>query len=50
MSEEGQTRTSAYVCDTTASPLEADMPGLPSDVAEGPISDILPFRIAARLR
>jgi len=31
-----QTRTSAYVCGTSASPPKADMPGSPSDVAEGP--------------
>src|SRR5215510_7136769 len=33
----GHTRTSADVCDTTASPREADMTGSPRDVAEGPI-------------
>src|SRR5262245_30372750 len=32
----GQTRTSADVHGKTASPLEADMPGSPSDVAEVP--------------
>ena len=36
----GQTRTSADVCDTTASPPEADMTELPRDVAEMPIPDI----------
>jgi len=35
----GQTRTSADVCDTTASPPEADMTGSPSDVAEVPHPD-----------
>ena len=30
---QGQTRTSAEVCDTTASPSEADMTGSPRDVA-----------------
>jgi len=33
MSALGQTRTSADVCDTTASPPEADMTGSPGDVA-----------------
>src|SRR5215470_10302746 len=33
-----QTRTSADVCDTTASPPNADMPGSPNDIAEGPIA------------
>src|SRR5215510_11580323 len=33
---QGQTRTSADVSDTTASPSEADMTGSPRDVAEGP--------------
>src|SRR5262245_27856676 len=37
----GQTRTSADVCGTTASPSEADIPGSPSDVAEVPGTDIL---------
>jgi hypothetical protein len=32
----GQTRTSAEVCGTSASPAKPDMPGSPSDVAEGP--------------
>src|SRR5262245_20777397 len=36
MSESGQTRTSADVCDTTAPPPEADVPGPPRDVAEVP--------------
>jgi hypothetical protein len=36
MSAQGQTRTSADVCGTSASPPIADMPGSPSDVAEGP--------------
>jgi len=39
-SAKGQTRTSADVCDTTASPPEADMPDSPRDVAEGPRGDI----------
>src|SRR5262249_48815593 len=38
-SAQGQTRTSADVCHTTASPSEADMPGSPSDVAEVPSAD-----------
>ena len=42
MSESGQTRTSADVCDTTASPLEVDMTGSPRDVAEGGNSDRRP--------
>src|SRR5262245_42126919 len=36
---QGQTRTSADVSDTTASPSEADMTGSPRDVAEGPTPD-----------
>jgi len=36
MSHMGLTRTSADVCDTTASPPGADMRGSPSDVAEVP--------------
>src|SRR5215471_13539309 len=32
----GQDRTSADVCDTTASPPEADVTRSPGDVAEGP--------------
>jgi len=36
MSAPGQTRTSAHVCGTTASPPEADVTGSPSDVAEVP--------------
>src|SRR5262245_24208803 len=36
----GHTRTSADVCNTTASPPEADMTGSPSDVAEGPKAGI----------
>ena len=36
----GQTRTSAQVCDTTASPPEADMTGSLGDVAEVPKGDI----------
>jgi len=39
MSQMGQTRTLADVCDTTASPLEADMTRSPRDVADGPIPD-----------
>jgi hypothetical protein len=38
MSELGHTRTSADVY-ATASPQKADMPGSPSDVAEGPERD-----------
>src|SRR5262245_14107103 len=43
----GQTRTSADVCSTTATPPIADMPGSPSDVAEGPNSDIRKRRCQA---
>src|SRR5215510_15052454 len=39
MSESGHTRTSANVCSTTASPPKAEMPGSPSEVAEGPEAD-----------
>src|SRR5262245_53978820 len=39
MSHMGQTRTSADVFDTSASPPRPDMPGSPSDVAEVPIPD-----------
>ena len=46
----GQTRTSADVCGTTSSPLEADMTGSPSDVVEVPIATIAPYRIDAGLR
>ena len=38
-----QTRTSAHVCDTTASPPEADMTGSPRDVAEVPFPDMEPL-------
>jgi hypothetical protein len=36
MTAVGQTRTSADIYGTTASPPKADMPGSPSEVAEGP--------------
>src|SRR5262245_50645225 len=36
----GQTRTSADVCEKTASPPKADMPGSPSDVAQVPIAAV----------
>src|SRR5215475_11505687 len=40
MSGLGQTRTSADVFDTTASPPRPDIPDSPSDVAEGPHPDM----------
>ena len=36
-----QTRSSADVCDTTASPPKADLPGSPSDVAEVPEDGVI---------
>src|SRR5262245_40297320 len=47
MSESGQTRTSADVYDTTASPPVADMTGSLGDVADGPLPDIQPPARAA---
>src|SRR5262245_22922859 len=46
----GQTRTSADVCDTTASPTEADMTALPGDVAEVPIAVMRSQRCNAHQR
>jgi hypothetical protein len=43
----GQTRTSADVCGTTASPPKADMPGSSSDVAEGPIASTVLYAAEA---
>src|SRR5262249_4556006 len=47
MSVVGQTRSSADVCVTTASPSEADMTESPSDVAEVPISNTPRFSTRA---
>ena len=46
----GQTRTSADVCGTTASPPEADISGLPSDVAEGPQAVIAAQKLSPPIR